>query len=79
MSWQPIATAPKSGEVLVWVKRAGCMSVLVAHQMASGHSIEDHPPIDGGWYYWTGHQFTPLAVQPTHWIPLPAAPQERDQ
>lgn len=75
IAWQPIETAPKHGEVLVWVQRAGLKGILVAHQMAAGFSIEDHPAIDGGWYFWTGYQFALLKDKPTHWKPLPEPPK----
>jgi hypothetical protein len=70
--WQPIETAPKKGEVLLKVKlRAGVPGkCLVGHWMPGGHCIEDHPPIDAGWYFWNGGMFD-RAAEPTHWAPLP--------
>lgn len=76
MKWQPIETAPKDGrEVLLAVSlRAGISGKsLVGHYMEGGHCIEDHPPIDAGWYFWNGHQFD-RAAKPTHWMALPATP-----
>ena len=73
--WQPMETAPTDGrEVLVRVKRGvtGGES-LVGHYMPGGHCIEDHPPIDDGWYFWNGRMFD-KAAKPTHWMPLPAPP-----
>jgi ribA/ribD-fused uncharacterized protein len=69
---RPMSTAPKSGEVLVKVKeRAGIPGKwLVGHFMEGGHSIEDHPPIEGGWYFWNGHMFD-RAAEPIGWMPLP--------
>lgn len=78
MNWQPIETAPKDGsEVLLAVKiRAGIPGkMLVGHWMPGGHCIEDHPPIDAGWYFWNGSMFN-LASKPTHWMPLPKLPGE---
>jgi hypothetical protein len=70
---QPIATAPKDGrEVLVRVKwHAGIPGKwLVGHYMGGGHCIEDHPPIDAGWYFWNGLMFD-KAAEPVSWAPLP--------
>jgi hypothetical protein len=73
--WQPIETCPRKAgkEYLLRVKvRAGIRgSSLVGHWMPGGHCIEDHPAIDGGWYFWNGCMFD-LAAEPTHWMPLPA-------
>jgi hypothetical protein len=72
--WQLIETVPKDGrEVLLVVKsRAGvpnCM--LVGHYMRGGHCIDDHPPIDAGWYFWNSCFFD-KAAEPILWMPLPA-------
>ena len=77
--WQPIETAPKDGsEVLLAVEvRAGVPHcLLVGHYMPGGHCIEDHPPIDRGWYFWNGCMFD-KAAKPTHWMELPNHPQRR--
>ncbi|AIY65210.1 hypothetical protein [Pseudoalteromonas piratica] len=74
--WQPMETAPKNGdEVILYVeKRAGIPGgFLVGHYMGGGHCIEDHPPIDAGWYFWNGCQFD-LASKPLAWMPLPKVP-----
>jgi hypothetical protein len=74
--WMTIESAPKDGtEVLLMVeRRAGVPNkCLVGHYMAGGHCIEDHPPIEKGWYFWNGNQFD-IASKPTHWMPLPPAP-----
>lgn len=75
--WQPIETAPKDGtEVLLLVKRRAGIPwrQLVGHFMEGGHCIEDHPPIDEGWYFWTGLSFDKPS-EPTHWMPLPEPPK----
>lgn len=64
--------------MLVYTRnRAGLPGTVVAHYMPGGHCIEDHPPIDRGWYYWTGSimDITPA----THWMPLPPAPLPRTE
>ena len=76
MDWQPIDTVPRSGEVLLRVQRAGCMGRMVAHWLPGGHCIEDHPPVDAGWYFWSGYNFRPLSDQPTHWASLPSVEVE---
>lgn len=79
--WKPIETAPKDGrEVLLTVKlRAGIKyGRLVGHYMEGGHCIEDHPPIAGGWYFWNGARFD-KAAEPTHWMPLAAAPTQQQE
>lgn len=71
--WQPIDTAPRDGrELLLRVKyRAGIPGkCLVGHYMQGGFCIEDHPPIDAGWYFWNGLMFD-KAAEPIAWIPLP--------
>lgn len=81
VEWKPIDTAPKDGtEVLLMVDRRACMSgcSLVGHYMPGGHCIEDHPPIDAGWYFWNGCMFDTVA-KPTHWMPLPPAPEKDNE
>ena len=68
-----IDTAPKDGrEVLLLVEsRAGVgPRFLVGHYMPGGHCIEDHPPIEAGWYYWNGCMFTG-PERPLMWMELP--------
>ena len=69
--WQPIETAPQDGrEVLL----LNFPRTLVGHWMPGGHCIEDHPPIDAGWYFWGGSQFERVAG-PSHWMSLPLTPE----
>lgn len=66
-------SAPKDGrEVILKVAcRAGVSGrCLVGHYMPGGHCIEDHPPIDAGWYFWNGLLFD-KAAEPVGWLPLP--------
>lgn len=73
MAIYPMETAPKDGrEVVLKVKlRAGTPGkYLVGHYMGGGHCIEDHPPIDAGWYFWNGRMFD-RAAEPVGWMPIP--------
>lgn len=75
-AWRSMDSAPRDGsEVLLAVKeRAGVPGqMLVGHWMPGGHCIEDHPPIDKGWYFWTGSMFD-QASEPVAWMSLPAPP-----
>lgn len=42
---------------------------VLAHWQPGGHCIEDHPPIDRGWYYWNGREFD-VFRNPTAWMPV---------
>lgn len=71
--WETMETAPKDGReiILLVKKRAGIPHrQLIGHYMAGGHCIEDHPPIDAGWYFWDGSGFD-KAAKPLLWMPLP--------
>lgn len=63
MKWQPIETAPKDG------------TPIICFHPSDGFS--DEMSIDvlwwdmGAWLY----NAEPVADQPTHWMPLPAAPR----
>lgn len=71
--WQPIETAPTDGTPFL----AFCPSdkpTVVALQCASGRE-------GGGWECWSFcdealADIAPEGADPTHWMPLPAAPKE---
>ena len=79
LRWRSMDSAPKDGsDVLIQTAmRTGSSSgistylCLVGHYMPGGHCIEDHPPIEQGWYSWTGSQFQ-KPHKPIAWMPLPA-------
>lgn len=76
--WERMDTAPKDGRevILVVKRRAGLpFGQLVGHYMVGGHCIEDHPAIDGGWYFWNGSMFD-RASEPLMWMPLPKINEE---
>jgi hypothetical protein len=64
--WRPIETAPKGERVLVWdaAPNGGCS---VAHLL-------NYPGRPDSWVNPGGHK-----LRPTHYMPLPAAPQEGSQ
>lgn len=67
-NWQPIATAPKDGTVVdLWVNGIGRFTNCV------------YRDDDDWWWYWTDNLATglwcPLALVPSHWLPLPAPPE----
>ena len=72
-TWQPMATAPRDGtEVVLRIEQKGLCgrSALVGHYMPGGYCVGDHPPINEGWYGWTGGMFEE-ASRPNGWMPLP--------
>ena len=61
--WQPIETAPKDGKVLCLVN--GDEVLLLERYLINGL------------YQWQAHHSSwPDEYQPTHWVPLPEAPNE---
>lgn len=74
MEWQPIETAPASGEIIAWFPSFGWEKVW-----------RGAPDID-----WTDDNGRGFVELPTHWLPIhspsntvlsrpPTAPQERDK
>ena len=72
--WQPIETAPKDGTIFdVWLGDASKSDL----DFYCGRGTQRSP----SWHWWNG-KFRPAGglgmptfVQPTHWMPLPAAPK----
>lgn len=71
--WMPIETAPKDGtEILAW----DGMERVIAHW---GYGAEwDYEADDMGATYgrWEDNWDGRMEPQPTHWMPLPAAPSQ---
>lgn len=69
--WQPIETAPKDGtDILLYLPGAAqCFSMIIGHWSAC-----DELPDDDAWYPTTPHAADSLDIDPTHWMPLPKAP-----
>jgi hypothetical protein len=62
MTWQPIDTAPKGDEILVWTQNDGAFVAFW-----SGFA--------NGWR-WTSHDLGGHEkIKPTHWKPLPDPPE----
>jgi|ADurb_H2B_02_Slu_FD_contig_91_392824_length_7947_multi_8_in_0_out_0_4 hypothetical protein len=59
--WQPIETAPKDGEYLVYIPK-GRSAIQVAKRMPDFCIIGNMFDFD-------------LLIKPTHWMPLPEAPK----
>lgn len=74
-SWQPIETAPKTGEPFV---------VLVLDPIGKqrDYRVMRWDTKDSLWF-WAGRSFCPgetyAELIPTHWMPLPKPPQEGDK
>lgn len=70
MEWQPIETAPKDCDILLYCKLRG----VVRGEWNDCKYFKNPKP------YWTNDRETIFGVistrsdQPTHWIPLPDAP-----
>jgi len=73
--WQPIETALKDREVLLWEPNPDPTEdgiVYLGHYV-DFEAVGGPPPgYHSGWFdTWDGH----TELHPTHWMPLPAAPQ----
>jgi hypothetical protein len=75
-AWQPIDTAPKSKTILLFAITDVADDGRVRNwMMATGwwHTgYEDDSKVTQ--WCWDGHQVPKYGVQPTHWMPLPDAP-----
>ena len=84
--WQPIETAPKDGRKIIvrYLNRNGLNRTVFASWLTDEEAAEsdaDGVGLEGGWYEridnWS--DFTQVAIhegEPTHWMPLPAAPAD---
>lgn len=71
--WRPIETAPKTTRsILVWCPDVKC--TFVVSWFTPYDEDDDRPE---GWLYFGPH-FSALHHEPTHWMPLPAAPKPED-
>ena len=67
--WQPIETVPHNTKVLVWRSGSPAHSEYLTSAWY-GQSSEDYSP------RWHNYTDGPFAFHPTHWMSLPAAPEE---
>lgn len=72
--WQPIATAPESRILLLFAVTDTADDGTVRNwKMATGSWSLDYHGKQKEWT-WDGHRLKGYDHQPTHWLPLPAAP-----
>jgi hypothetical protein len=82
--WQPIETAPKTGRTLLlgYLNSAGKWRTVRGQWMSEAYISEQwEEPDDAepGWYETSVEADDPpncWPIEPTHWMPLPAAPAE---
>lgn len=87
--WQPIETAPKTGRkvILFYLNRNNLPRTVMARWLTDEEAAEtdaDGVGLEGGWYECIDNwdDYTEVAIhegEPTHWMPLPAAPQQGDK
>lgn len=64
--WRDIATAPKDGECIVWCATDDGGEARVLDRDGKGNWLyEGEPTFCHGFY-----------IEPTHWLPLPSAPDQ---
>lgn len=86
--WQPIETAPKTGRkvILFYLNRNKLPRTVMARWLTDEQAAEsdgDGVGLEGGWYECIDNwdSYTEVAIhegEPSHWMPLPAAPKPED-
>jgi len=73
MNWQPISTAPTDGtRILVWTTTRKCPELIsYVEQICEGEHIDTVQAI----YSYGDASEIQLIGDPTHWMPLPPAPE----
>lgn len=66
--WQPIETAPKDGTTVIAFRPTDPPHV-------EGMYWATYDGTDEGAWHWTYDGDAPSSNQPTHWMPLPKAPE----
>jgi hypothetical protein len=87
-SWQPIATAPQTGRkvILFYLNRNSLPRTVMARWITDKQAAEtdgDGVGLEAGWYECIDNwdDYTEVAIhegEPTHWMPLPAAPRKEE-
>lgn len=73
MEWQPIETAPKDGSVILVYRDD--QGVFTAHYVEEDAHLSNAMNPPEGDYYWFSTGGDDLTNEmPTHWMPLPPAP-----
>ena len=84
MTWQPIETAPRDGRTLLlgYFNSRGKWRTMRGQWMSEDYIAEhweDPDDVEPGWFE-TSVEADDVPncwrTEPTHWMPLPAAPQE---
>jgi len=86
-SWQPIATAPKTGRkvILFYLNRNSLPRTVMARWVTDEEAAEtdgEGVGLEAGWYECIDNwDYTEVAIyegEPTHWMPLPEAPRKEE-
>jgi hypothetical protein len=86
-SWQPIATAPKTGRkvILSYLNRHSLPRTVMARWVTDEEAAEtdgEGVGLEAGWYECIDNwDYTEVAIyegEPTHWMPLPEAPRKEE-
>jgi hypothetical protein len=87
-SWQPIATAPKTGRkvILFYLNRNSLPRTVMARWVTDEEAAEtdgEGVGLEAGWYECIDNwdEYTEVAIyegEPTHWMPLPEAPRKEE-
>jgi len=87
-SWQPIATAPQTGRkvIMFYLNRNSLPRTVMARWITDEQAAEtdgDGVGLEAGWYECIDNwdDYTEVAIhegEPTHWMPLPAAPRKEE-
>lgn len=70
--WQDIATAPKDGTKILLTNAGEGMIVDLGYYVEPEYRQPHEPPLTKWWRCGRGHGY---GMQPTHWMPIPAAPK----
>ena len=77
MGWQPIETAPKTGNYLL-LYRPECEGAMEGFWREGGLTCDRTREIPSGWVLSIDPD-TPYPIEPTHWQYMPEPPQKRSQ
>lgn len=66
--WKSCDSPPNNPRDVRLVTHAG--QYMEAHYLTGGHCIEDHPPVEAGWYHWTGTYYDQVP-NPAKWMDIP--------